>query len=223
MAGTFGCDHSDIYIGGRHDLRVVQAEAVRRHQHLTGCQGRPNIALKYLAMMLIRDKNHDYISLLRGISGREHAQAIGLGLLAALAGGGKADHYIAATIAHVQRMSMTLAAIADHGDTFLLNTLKICICIVIDICHILSLLGRAYQSRPYNGCGDAGLSIAPLHFYDCERLKIGSTMMCAHHLMLRRFRASALRGQSGQSHECHILATSSPASRSSLRCRSPLR
>ena len=64
VTGAFGCNHCDIDVGWRQNLRVVQAETVRCHQHLAGSKPRANITLKYFAVMLIGDENHDDIGLL---------------------------------------------------------------------------------------------------------------------------------------------------------------
>src|SRR5260370_36953303 len=70
-------------------------------------------------------------------------------LLQALTSYGEAYTPLAASIPPIERMRMTLAAIADHSYALLLDKFKIGICIVIDICHeCSSFLGR-HTSRPY--------------------------------------------------------------------------
>ncbi len=87
VTGAFGCNHCDIDVGRRQNLRVVQAEAVRCHQHLAGSKPRANITLKHFAVMLIGDENHDDIGLLSSACRCRHLQALGLSLLAALTAG----------------------------------------------------------------------------------------------------------------------------------------
>ena len=56
MTGAFGSDHSDIDVGRRNNLRVVQAKAVGGHEHLARCQTWSDVALKYFAVMLVGDQ-----------------------------------------------------------------------------------------------------------------------------------------------------------------------
>src|SRR5579859_8019638 len=104
-----------------------------RHEHFTRSQPRPDVALKYFAMMLVRDEDHDDIGLLCCAGRRRDLQAISLRLGAALAVSRKADHYIAAVIAHVESVGVSLTSITYDGDTFVLHQFDVGVCIIIDV------------------------------------------------------------------------------------------
>src|SRR5579863_5204938 len=109
----------------------MQAEAVRSHQHFAGSQSWTDIALEDFFMILVGNENHDYVGLLGGFCRGHDTHAISPGLRAALASFRQSNHDIAAGILHIEGMRMPLAAIADHGYTFLLDEFKVCVCIVI--------------------------------------------------------------------------------------------
>jgi len=86
------------------------------------------------------DCRNDDIGLLGCICWRHDSQAICLGLLTALAACWQTHYYITAIVTHVKRMRMALAAVTNDGYMFALDKLQVCICIVINICHIVSSL-----------------------------------------------------------------------------------
>src|ERR1019366_6286005 len=104
MTGTLRRNHRHIDVRWRHDLRIVQAKTMSRQQQFARSQAGPNITLKYLAMMLIRDKNHNDIGLLSCIGGSQHTQPITLSLSTTLAANRQTDKHITTAIIQVQKM-----------------------------------------------------------------------------------------------------------------------
>jgi hypothetical protein len=127
MSRAFRRDHSNINIGWRENLRVMQTETMGSHEHLAGRKSWPNITLKDLAMMLVGNKDHDYIGLFSSICRRHHAQSIGLSLFTALTALGQSDDDITAIVTHIKCMSVALAAITNDGNTPLLDEFQVCV------------------------------------------------------------------------------------------------
>src|SRR5438270_7903802 len=113
---------------------------MRGHQHFAGSQSWTDVTLEDLTMMLVGNQNHNEIGLFRRVGWRHDTQTFGLGLLAALAAFRQTDYYITTIVAHVERMSMALAAVTNDRYMFALNKFQICIGIVINICHSVSSL-----------------------------------------------------------------------------------
>jgi hypothetical protein len=95
------------------------------HEHFARSQAWTDIPLIDFAVMLVGNQDHDDISLLSRGSCRHDLKAVSLCFCAALAIRGETYDYIAAVIVHVEGMGMTLAAVADDGNTFRLHQFEV--------------------------------------------------------------------------------------------------
>ncbi len=136
MAGRLGRDHGNIDVGGRGDLPEVNIEAVGEHQGLAGGEVRRDVARVQVALHVIRNQDHHHVGGLGGVGGGEHLQPGRFRLGAALARLRQADDHVEARIAQIQRMSVTLAAIADNGDGFTFEEANIAVLFVVTRCHL---------------------------------------------------------------------------------------
>ena len=96
-----------------------------RHEHFARSEAGADISLIDFAVILVGDQDHDDISLLSCGSWRHDLKAVSLCFCAALAIRGETYDYIAAIIVHVEGMGMTLAAVADDGNVFLLHQFQV--------------------------------------------------------------------------------------------------
>jgi len=88
------------------------------------------------ALGLVRGQDHDDVGLLDSLGHREDLQALGLRLGPRPAPLGQADPDVDAGVAQVERMGVTLAAVADHGHMAPLDHGQVCIIVVEHFSHV---------------------------------------------------------------------------------------
>jgi hypothetical protein len=86
-----------------------------KHQGLPGRQTGSNVPLVDGRLRRIGDKDHDDIGPLCGVTDGSHGQSGGLRLRRGFAGRRKADQHLHAAVFQVERVGMSLRAVADDG------------------------------------------------------------------------------------------------------------
>ena len=88
-----------------------------------------------LPLVLVGGEDHDQVGLLRCLARGEDAQALGLGLVAALRAGLQADPDVDAGVAQGQRVGVALAAVADDRDVLALDQAQVGVVVVEHLSH----------------------------------------------------------------------------------------
>ena len=135
MTRSLGGGHHDIDAGGRHDAVEADVEAMGEEDGVAVGEVRGDLRLVHRLLLGVRKQDHDGVGPLRGLRDRHHGQALGLGL--GLRGGtvAQADDHVDARFLEIQRMGMTLRAVADDGDLAIGDERTIGICFVVHGCH----------------------------------------------------------------------------------------
>ena len=138
---TLRSDHDDIDICRRLDIAEVDIEAMSESERIARVQVRSDALLVDLCLLLVGSEDHDKICFLCSISNGHDLEACFFSSLPGLGTFTQTNAHVATRILQIQRMSMTLRAIADNGDLLTLDELGICVLLVIDgYSHVLSLL-----------------------------------------------------------------------------------
>ena len=133
VAGALGGDHEHVEIGAGLDQLEVDVEAMGEDQGGALLQVGGQIGVVQLGLQLVGGEDHHHVAPLGGLGRGQDLEALGLGLLGGGRAGAQRDgHVLDAGIAQVQRMGVTLAAIADHDDLLALDQIDVGIPIVID-------------------------------------------------------------------------------------------
>src|SRR5271165_4265396 len=130
-----GSDHRYVDVGGRLDLAEVDIETMRKHEGLALGQVRGNFVAIEVALNVVRHQDHAGIGGYYGLGDGKYFEAGGLRLGDALASRGKANDYVDAAVAEVERMRVPLAAVADDGNCFVGNRSDISVFFVVAFCH----------------------------------------------------------------------------------------
>jgi len=84
---------------------------------------------------VVADQHHDRVGGFGRVGGRHHAQAGGFRFGPALRSRIQADDHVRARIAQIQRVRMSLATVADHGEHAVLQKRRVAVFFVIAIQH----------------------------------------------------------------------------------------
>src|SRR6058998_2956623 len=106
-------DHGDIHVGRGGDLPEVDVESMREHERLAGRHVRRDLGVVEIALDVIGNQDHDHLGRFGCVGGGHDFQSGGFRLGPGLAARVEPDHYVDARIAQVERVRMTLAAVAD--------------------------------------------------------------------------------------------------------------
>ncbi len=127
-------DHEHRVILGGLDVAVVDVEAVGEGQGGAGLEVRLDLGSEHLGLELIRQKDHHHVGLGGGVGHGLDLEALLLGVLDGLGGGTQADDDVDAGITQVQRVGVTLRAVADDGDLLAVKHGQIGVLLVPDSC-----------------------------------------------------------------------------------------
>ena len=130
MAGALGSDHDHVEISTRHDLVVVDVEAMRESQGRARLDIGLDVVLVHLGDVFVRQQNHDQISGLDGIVDFHDLEAGLADLVPRSAALAQADHDVHAAFVEVLSMGMALAAIADDGNGLALDQAQVTVLVV---------------------------------------------------------------------------------------------
>ncbi len=122
VAGAFRRRQRHVHILPGADEIIVDVEAVAEHDVLAGAQVRLDLVGKQHGLLLVRNKDHQHVGPFRRFGHGDHIESGRFGLLARGRAFLQRDlDVLHAGILEVQRMGMTLAAIADDRDLLLLD------------------------------------------------------------------------------------------------------
>lgn len=132
VTGALGRDHEHVDVCGRNDLLEVDIKAVRERKVLAlGKVGSDALAID-ICHALVGREHHDDVRTLRGFRNGIDFEARLDRLGVALAALSQADDDVHAAVFQIERVCMTLAAVADDGDGLAAESLKIAVCFVED-------------------------------------------------------------------------------------------
>ena len=115
VSGRLRGDHRDVHGVRRLDGVEVYVEAVREHERLAGQQmGKHRLAID-LRLHVVGNQHHDDVGLARRVLHQGDFQPVGFGFLPAAAAVVQPDHHVQARILQVERVGVSLAAVADYA------------------------------------------------------------------------------------------------------------
>ena len=135
MTGTLRCNHENVNASWRNDLLEVDIETMREGESTAWLEVRTNLFLVDVRLLLIRDQNHRDVRLLNRLGDRQNLETMGLGSSLGLRSLVKANDDVDAALLEIQRMCMSLAAVADDGNGLALHDLPVRVLIIISFCH----------------------------------------------------------------------------------------
>ena len=135
VAGSLRGDHADVDAGRWLDLAEVDREPVGEHEQVPGADPVPDLGLPGLGLRLVREQDHHDVAPARRLADVEDGQPLALGVGAARRAGPQADH--AAGVLEVQRVGVTLRAVAQDRDRLPLEVGEVGGVVVVDAfaCH----------------------------------------------------------------------------------------
>jgi hypothetical protein len=137
VPGALGRDHEDVDVGARVDQAEVDVETVGKGERGAGLHVRADVVGVDLCLGFIGGGDHDHVGPFGGFLVRKHLEACGLGLFRGGGAGAERDRDVLdAAVAHILRVRVTLAAIADNGDLLALDQILVGVAIVIDL-HVI--------------------------------------------------------------------------------------
>ncbi len=133
VARAFRRRERHVHVGARLDEAVVDVEAVAEHQVLTLARVRLDLVGIHHRLFFIGREDHHHVGPFGGLGGRDDFQAflLGLGLRAGVRLEAD-DEVLHAAFTQVERVGVSLAAIANDGDLFRLDDRKIGVGFVVD-------------------------------------------------------------------------------------------
>src|ERR1700739_4234360 len=99
----------------------MNAEAVREAENFSRMQIGFDELIVHFGLGLIRCENVDPVGAFGGLIGRDNYHAVGASLLGALAGRIEADDNLVSAVAEILGLRVSLAAIANDCDGFVLQ------------------------------------------------------------------------------------------------------
>jgi hypothetical protein len=126
-------DHHDVEIGARFDQVEMHVEAVRKHQRRAVFHVGDEMIAIDVGLQFVGREHHHHVGPLGGLGDFHHLELLAFGLLDALrALAQRHRDLLDAGVAHIERMGMALAAIADDGDFLALDEVQVGVAIVIN-------------------------------------------------------------------------------------------
>jgi len=111
---------------------------MREHQQISSAQVRGYLVRIELRLRLVGSQNHHHVGPLGDFGDGAYFEAGLLRLGNRFGAGGKAHFHFNAGVLEVERVGMALRAIADDGHLLGLDERKVCIVIVVSLCHWVS-------------------------------------------------------------------------------------
>ena len=133
MSGSLGSDHGNVYICRRLDQTEVNVEAVSEHEHIAGLKVGLDVLLVHSGLLLIVDQDHDDVRHLSCLSSIVNSESLSLSLSLGLGSLVKAYDDVATGLLEVQRMCMSLAAVADDGNGLALEHGQVAVFLIINL------------------------------------------------------------------------------------------
>ena len=105
---------------------------MRERERVAVDEVRRDVGLVDLLLLGVGQQHHDDVGLAHRLGGREHPQARGFRLRLRLRTGAQADHDVDAGVLQVQRVRVTLGAVAEDRDQLVGDQAEIGVVLVID-------------------------------------------------------------------------------------------
>ena len=116
----------------RDDLAEVNVEAVRAHQQRALLQIRANLGFVDVSLHFIGQQNVNEIGLLDRIGNRQRLEAVADGEVVIRTARALADDDVTTAVSQVLGLSVSLAAIAQDGDDFVLEEGEVGVGVVVN-------------------------------------------------------------------------------------------
>src|SRR5436190_6885140 len=116
VSGPLRRDHRDVDALRRLDLAEVDVEPVREHQRVARLEVRRDVLLVHLRLRRVGEEHHDDVGLTDGVRGLEHTQSRLLRLLPRGGTLAEAHQHVVPGVLEVQRVRVSLAAVAEDRD-----------------------------------------------------------------------------------------------------------
>ncbi len=117
----------------------MNVETVSKSDCLTLCEVRLDIVLEDTCLLLIRCEDHDDVSFLCSLSCCVNLKSELLYMVPSLAAFIKTDDYIYTAVTKVKSVSVSLAAVTDDSNCFVLEYVDIAVRLIIDFWHFKDL------------------------------------------------------------------------------------
>ena len=117
----------------------MNVESVGEHQRLPGAQMRLDRSLVNALLLLIGNENHDHVGSLNRLLNRGYRKSLFLRASRGRAARIGCNLDVDAAVAHVQRVRVPLAAVADNCDALGLDQAGVAVLFIIDVGHEISL------------------------------------------------------------------------------------
>src|SRR5215207_5728299 len=116
VARTFGRHEPEVYLQRHGYLIEVDVKPVGEEQQHTLREVRGDLCFEHRRLPLVREQHHHHVRPTDGVGGVHYGEALVLGLPSARAALVEPDGDLAARVFEVQRVGVSLAAIAQDGD-----------------------------------------------------------------------------------------------------------
>ena len=130
VAGSLGGNHDHVAVRADGDAAVVDVEAVREGDGLARGEVRLDVLLVHLGLILVVDQDHDDVSPLGGLGVGDDLEALLLGLGLGLGTGAQANLHVHTGVLQVQRVRVTLRAVANDCDLLAVELADVAILLV---------------------------------------------------------------------------------------------
>ena len=135
VAGALGGSHEHVHARGRNNLLVADVEAVGEGDGLALGQVGGDVLTVHVRLLLVVDQDHDDVGALGGFRHGQHLKAVLLRHGPALAALAQTNHHIHAGIPQVQRVGMSLGAVADDGHGLAGELVQVTVLLIVHFCH----------------------------------------------------------------------------------------
>ena len=131
VPGALGRDEPDVDLRSRLDLVVVDREAVPEQQQVAGRDPVGDLLAVDLAVLLVGQQHHHDVAARGGVGDAGHLEPGAARLLDRGRVLAQADHDVDPGVLEVQRMGMTLRAVAEDRDGLAVEEGEVCVVVVV--------------------------------------------------------------------------------------------
>src|SRR5207237_3549621 len=140
VAWTLWGNHRNIDERWRHNLAEMDIETVSKHQCLSTTKMRFDRGLVHALLSFVGNEDHDHVAALSCLLDCRHGKSVFLCPNCRRTAGVCRYANVHAAVSHVQRVRVSLAAVADDRDFLRLDQPRISVFFVIDVGHEISLV-----------------------------------------------------------------------------------